>query len=139
VVYRRRELWLLLFLAASLGVGLAVREFKAGFPELAERLERLDAEESPPISPHPPSPGARPPRPPRLSETKVQSDGRLDLNRASLADLQRLPGIGPTLAQRILETRERLGRFVSPADIMRVPGIGPKKFEAIRELITVSE
>ena len=44
MVYRRRELWLLLSLAATLGVGLAVGEFRNGFPDLAERLEELDAE-----------------------------------------------------------------------------------------------
>lgn len=145
MAYRRRELWLLLFLAASLGVGLAVREFRAGFPELAERLEQLDAELPAPTSPdpRPNSAGypteAQPPRPTKLSETKVQTDGRLDLNRATLAEFQRLPGIGPALAQRIVELRERQGRFASAEELRRVPGIGQKKFEAIRELVTVRE
>lgn len=145
VVYRRRELWLLLFLAASLGVGLAVRQFKAGFPELAERLEQLDAEEPSQIAadPRPTSggyPGGAPPSHyPKVSGALVPADGRLDLNRATPEDLQRLPGIGPTLAQRIVEARERQGRFASPEDLRRVPGIGPKKFEAIRELVAVRE
>ncbi len=139
MVYQRRELWLLLFLAVTLGVGLAVREFRAGFPELAERLDRLDTEEPPASAPTLPSEGSRPPRAAKLSETKVQTDGRLDLNRATLAELQRLPGVGPTLAQRIVEARERQGRFASAEDLRRVPGIGPKKFEAIRELVVVRE
>ena len=139
MVYRRRELWLLLFLVASLGVGLAVREFREGFPELAEQLEQVDAEESPPVAPDSAAKGIQPQRPAKLSETTVQADGRLDLNRASLAELQQLPGIGPTVAQRIVDARERQGRFASAEDLMRVPGIGKKKFEAIRNLVTVRE
>ncbi len=145
MIYRRRELWLLLSLAASLGLGLAVREFRAGFPELAERLERFDADESPAPAPGPgaysveSTTGGRSPGPAKLSGPAVQTDGRLDLNRAAPAELQRLPGIGPTLAKRIVEARERQGRFASPEDLRRVPGIGPKKFEAIRELVTVGK
>lgn len=145
-MYRRRELWLLLLLAASLGVGLLVREFRAGFPELAERLEQLDAEDQPSVPPNPPSPPrstpptSEPQGPPpgRPSDIEVQADSRLDLNRATPAELERLPGIGPALAQRIVEARERQGRFASPEELRRVLGIGPKKFEAIRELVTVS-
>jgi competence ComEA-like helix-hairpin-helix protein len=133
VVYRRRELWLLLLLAATVGVGLAVREFRAGFPELAERLEAVDAEEPPPAS------GLPPEDPIKVSASPAQTDGRLDLNRATSAELQQLPGIGPTLAQRIVEARERQGGFASPEDLRRVPGIGEKKFEAIRDLVTVSQ
>ncbi len=143
MIYRRRELWFLLCLAASFGLGLAVREFRAGFPKTAERLEQFDADEPPT-----PAPGSRPysvesttggrsPGPAKLSESTVQTDGRLDLNRAAPAELQRLPGIGPALARRIVEARERQGRFASSEDLRRVPGIGPKKFEAIRELVTV--
>ena len=143
MIYRRRELWLLLFLAAGLAVGLAVREFRADFPELAERLEQFDVEETPGPARSSPSSGAATgagaPAPAKLAATDARRDGRLDLNRATPADFQRLPGIGPALAQRIVEARERQGRFVSPDDLRRVPGIGPKKFEAIRELVTVSE
>ena len=143
MIYRRRELWLLLFLAACLGVGLAVREFRAGFPDLAERLEQIGVEEPPAPAQSAPAVGAatsaRSPVPAKLSETAIQRDGRLDLNRATPTDFQRLPGIGPALAQRIVEARERQGRFASPEDLQRVPGIGSKKFEAIRELVTVRE
>jgi competence protein ComEA len=48
-----------------------------------------------------------------------------------------LPGIGPTLAKRIVEAREQRGRFLAPDDLLTVPGIGAKKFEAIKELVTV--
>jgi competence ComEA-like helix-hairpin-helix protein len=65
--------------------------------------------------------------------------GQLDLNRATTEELQRLPGIGPTLAGQIVRARERRGRFAAPEDLRAVPGIGPKKFEGIRDLITVRE
>jgi competence ComEA-like helix-hairpin-helix protein len=138
VVYRRRELWLLLFLAATLGVGLAVREFRAGFPELAERLEGLDAEAEPATPPERRWPHPLPPAPPKISEDEARANGQLDLNTATRAELQRLPGIGPALAQRIVEVRERHGRFADPGDLRRVPGIGARKLEAIQGLVTVT-
>jgi len=50
---------------------------------------------------------------------------RVDLNRANLVELQRLPGIGAHRAARILEARERKGRFRSAAELAEIPGIGP--------------
>ena len=135
MVYRRRELWLLLSLAAALGVGLAVGEFRSRFPDLADRLENLDAEPEigPPASPPIPS------RPPKISEAQIRLNGRLDLNRATADELQRLPGVGPTLAAEIVQARERRGRFATADDLRSVPGMGPKKLERIRDLVTVGE
>jgi competence protein ComEA len=48
----------------------------------------------------------------------------LDLNRATPAELERLPGLGPSRAKAIVTYRERNGRFADPADLDRVPGIG---------------
>lgn len=62
---------------------------------------------------------------------------RLDLNRATQDDLQLLPGVGPTLAARILEDRQRRGAYRTVEELTRVPGIGPRKVEAIRRLATV--
>ena len=133
--YRRRELWLLLILAICLGVGLAVGEFRSGFPALAERLENLDAEPEnrPRASP------AIPSRPPKISEGQIKLNGRLDLNRATTDELRRLPGVGPTLAEEIMRARERRGRFRTADDLRSVPGMGPKKLERIRDLVTVEE
>jgi competence protein ComEA len=58
------------------------------------------------------------------------------VNRASQADLQKLPGIGPKLSQRILDERAR-GPFKSVEDLRRVPGIGAKTLERLRPLVTV--
>jgi len=133
-MYRRQELWLLLLLAGGLGVGFAVRELRQGFPDLAGRLENFDAT----LTPNHPAPG--PPsafsRSPKISQAGAHPGVRLDLNRATLEDLQRLPGVGPTLAAQILQARERRGRFAAPEDLLAVPGMGPKKFERIRDLVT---
>jgi len=63
----------------------------------------------------------------------------LDINRASLDELSRLPGVGHGLAGRIVAERERRGRFESPDALRYVLGMGPKKLAAIRELVVVSE
>jgi competence protein ComEA len=65
----------------------------------------------------------------------VAATGRVAINRASAQDLEALPGIGPSLAKRILEEREKGGPFRSPRDLLRVKGIGPKKQAAIQDRI----
>lgn len=61
--------------------------------------------------------------------------GLIDLDRATAEELERLPGIGPSLAARIVAERERGGAFRGAADLLRVPGIGPRKLEAIRPFL----
>lgn len=61
----------------------------------------------------------------------------VNLNTATLAELETLPGIGPALAQRILDYRERNGGFRTVEDLLEVPGIGAKKFEELRDAVTV--
>ncbi|VTR97138.1 ComEA family DNA-binding protein [Tuwongella immobilis] len=61
-------------------------------------------------------------------------DGPIDINRADLATLQRLPGIGPVLASRIIASREERP-FEQLMDLRRVSGIGPKRIEQLRPLI----
>ncbi len=64
--------------------------------------------------------------------------GRVNLNTASAAELDaRLPGIGPVLAQRIVDYRNSHGPFRSLEDLQNVSGIGPRRFEQIKELVTI--
>ena len=65
------------------------------------------------------------------------TDGKIDINTASLAQLQLLPGVGPSLAQRIIDYRKQNGPFRTIEDIMNVTGIGEKKFEQIKDYIKV--
>jgi competence protein ComEA len=62
--------------------------------------------------------------------------GRINVNTADLAALESLPGIGPVMAQRILDYRQDYGPFARPEDVMNVSGVGPATFEGIRDLIT---
>jgi competence protein ComEA len=61
----------------------------------------------------------------------------IDINTASAAELEELPGIGPTTAQKIIDYREQNGPFVTTEDIINVSGIGPGTYERIKDLITV--
>lgn len=61
----------------------------------------------------------------------------IDLNSATLAELDTLPGIGPATAQAILDERERRGGFGSVEDLLDVRGIGEAKLAAIRDLVRV--
>lgn len=60
---------------------------------------------------------------------------RVNINTASAAELEALPGVGPATAQKIVDEREANGPFAAPEDLMRVPGIGEKKFESLREFV----
>jgi len=61
----------------------------------------------------------------------------ININTASATELDTLPGIGPTTAQKIIAYRQQNGPFVSKEDIINVSGIGPGTYERIKDLITV--
>lgn len=67
----------------------------------------------------------------------LQSSGLLDLNTADIRTLETLPGIGPVLAQRIVDYRMRYGPFTRVEDLLQVPGIGQKTLERIRPFVMV--
>lgn len=62
----------------------------------------------------------------------------VNLNAATAADLQALPGIGPAMAAKILEYRQKSGGFKKVEELMNIQGIGEKNFLKLRALVTVS-
>jgi competence protein ComEA len=95
-------------------------------PETVQRLRpHVSAGEAPPPRVVRAKPNDEPPAP---ATKKRPPDEPIDINRASPEDLARLPGIGPTLAKRIVEGRP----FASVADLRRVKGIGAKTLEKLR-------
>ena len=76
----------------------------------------------------------------RLPEPRprtVADVGHVDINRGSVEELQRLPGIGPVLAERILQYRQENGKFASIRDIQNVKGIGVKRFAQLEPYIHI--
>ncbi len=111
-------------LAAPLSDGMHIHVSAAGVndPEVPSV--------SPPESPFPspslsaPAEGASPERP-------------VNINSATLEELERLPGVGPATARAILEYRRARGSFSSVEDLLGVKGIGPKKLEGMRRAVTL--
>ena len=65
------------------------------------------------------------------------ASGKVNINRATAAELETLPGIGPTRAQSIVEHREKYGYFKDITEIMDVSGIGEGIYETLKDHITV--
>ena len=139
----------LTFVIAALLVGQGFREWRRGheesFQEIVRELSTRDSSGAPSAlepgpgvrrdsasgSAAPARPAAREPKPPPSIPV-----GRIDPNRASAPELERLPGIGPALAGRIVEDRDKRGAFSSPEALLRVPGIGPRILERIRAYLS---
>ena len=73
----------------------------------------------------------------RSMPSEEAEDGLINLNTADFLELKSLPGIGDSLAQRIIDYREGHGGFHSVLELMDIEGIGQKKFDAIKDLVTV--
>lgn len=134
----------LLFVLVSLLAGSAYRAWiRPEGPTLVERVRdaaeasRLEGERraDPADSANPERPAARDPGRERRTGSRgrpAPAFGALDPDRASAADWERLPGIGPALAARIVADRAARGPFGGPEGLSRVKGIGPKTVERLR-------
>ena len=74
----------------------------------------------------------------KASTSSASSGTPINLNTATVAQLETLPGIGKSTAERILEYRQKNGGFKKVEDLMNVRGIGEKSFLKMKALITVS-
>lgn len=72
-----------------------------------------------------------------LQQYYPQNNNLLNINLSTAKELESLDGIGPVLAERIVEYRKNNGQFKTKEEIKNVAGIGEKKYETIKELITV--
>jgi competence protein ComEA len=113
----------------------AVESAPVPTPPVAEKQEQAPAQEEPA-------------RPTRAASTEQPAEGppavrtsesrRVDLNRATVAELEGLPGIGPKLAQRVVDHRTSRGPFHKVEDLQQVKGIGRKKFDRLRPFVLVT-
>jgi len=137
----------LVFVLVSLLAGSVFREWKRShesrFEDLVAELQLRDGAE-PKAAPSPPDSDAVGNRSGGSSLSggtgrRVSGDrgpalvpSRIDLDRATAPELERLPGIGPALAARILADRAARGPFGTPEALLRVRGVGPRTLERIR-------
>jgi len=123
----------LVFVIVALLIGQGFRDWRRGHEkDLRDIVRELETEDARTRVPAPaPDSASAAPRPPRAVPV-----GRIDPNRASAAELIRLPGIGPSLAGRIVADRDQNGAFSSPQALLRVRGIGPKTLDRIRGFLS---
>jgi competence protein ComEA len=78
-----------------------------------------------------------PPSGPSAPSSSSQEGGKVNINTATAEELDTLPGVGPSIAQRIIDYRTTNGPFQSIEDIKNVKGIGDATFEKLKDKITV--
>jgi competence protein ComEA len=148
----------LVFVLLSFLAGSAFREWRRSnevrFSDLVRELETVDAARStrhgsdrampePVVTDSMPSHDAGASRVDRRGGGRSRRSGPalrpggIDVDRATAAELERLPGIGPSLAARIVADRERNGFFRDGEALLRVPGIGPRTLDRIRPYLAV--
>jgi competence protein ComEA len=134
--FTENEIRVVLFLSVTLLVGTGLRWIRSGEGsppappsfDYAQSDSEFAARSAAPESPAGDSPSALPRLPPLTPHG-------IDINTASAAEFDRLPGIGPAYAERIVLDRDANGPFDGVDDLVRVKGIGPKKLEKIRPFV----
>ena len=123
--FTRQEQGFLLFLTVSFLIGTVVwlyRDRWIPLPELDQSLNRAVVMRRA-DSLH------------ALSSTDIRTP--VSINRASVDELQTLPGIGPAMAGRIVAFRIENGQFRKLEDLLKVKGIGPKTFEKLKSFVSL--
>ena len=118
-VFTREERAVVLFLTVSLLVGSALVQARRVFPESV------------------PDFGGAADSPERAAPASEQPAGPVDINTAGVADLVRLPGVGPVRAGEIVRQRALRGGYSSLDELLDVRGIGPVTLEGLRDHATV--
>ncbi|GAB4322832.1 MAG: hypothetical protein Kow0059_18040 [Candidatus Sumerlaeia bacterium] len=111
----RAEHWILMALVALVTIGIGANYYQNERERVAVHIEQLE---------------------PVVQPQGADAD-KININTATAAELDTLPGIGPAYAERIIQHRQQNGPFKSIEDLRQVKGIGEKTFENIRNLITV--
>jgi competence protein ComEA len=75
--------------------------------------------------------------PDQTTAASISSDGKVDLNTATAAQLDTVPGIGPTRAEQIVQYRETHGLYQSVQDLLNIDGFGQKLLDKIKDKVTV--
>jgi len=109
----KQEKLIIYFLVGTFALGVGLKHYKARQITKAEgsRLDQIIAEEEAPV----------------------------DINTDGFKDLIKLPGIGPSLAERIIEYRQVNGKFSSVEELKKVKGIGDKKLEKLKKHVMVEQ
>jgi len=132
--YTRRQLVIVVTVVAVGAGGLAMDHWRRANPDVVAYLEALDRAAPPPTAREPG------PREDEARGRRAHADDAtpLDVNLATAADFERLPGVGPALAARIVDVRAREGPFGSVDDLRRVRGVGHATLERLRPRLAVN-
>jgi DNA uptake protein ComE-like DNA-binding protein len=128
-LYTRHQLALLLALIGAAGAGIGIDHWRHAHPDVAEGLELLDRAPLPPLVLR-----RQPPPRPAGAAIVPERAALVDLNRAPAEALERLPGVGPAIATRIVDARP----FASVDDLARVRGLRGRRLARVRALVMVA-
>jgi len=132
------RVWDALVAAGGARSGVSTRTLNLARPLVDGEQIVLDPDHPAPPPPPKPGPAGSRPEPVRGRAAAAPSAAHpVNLNTATSAELQTLPGVGPVLASRILAWRTAHGRFSTVAELQEVSGIGPARFAVLRPLVRV--
>lgn len=120
-----QEIKALIFLLVVLIIGGGITLYKRNHPNFARELilESTEKKDKSPIQKEP------------LYSKKPEIEDKININQATVKELELLPGIGPVLAKRILSLRESKGGFNEVEELLEVNGIGARKLEEIKKWV----